>query len=102
MLYYVCFNIFLHFLLTEFLLSNNYSIQLPIEASLSKIWDPKIRKWSTNNKMSNYKMNMLRSNCVISRNDKIAIGEQSMSIVPILLIQRPGQCHSATRPGYFI
>lgn len=82
-------------------MSEDYSFKLPTEASISKIWDPKVREFSTQNKMPNCKINMLRSNCVITRNDKIALGEQSMSIVPILLIQRPGQCNPVTQPGYF-
>jgi len=52
--------------------------------------------------MPNCEINMLRSNCVINGNDKIALDEHSMSIIPILLIQRPGQNHPITRPGYFI
>jgi len=50
--------------------------------------------------MSNCEINKLRSNCVINGNDKIALDEHSMSIIPILLIQRPGQYHPITRPGY--
>lgn len=45
---------------------------------------------------------MLRSNCVVTGNDKIALNEHSISIIPILLIQRPGQCNANARPGYFI
>jgi len=52
--------------------------------------------------MPNCEMNMLRSNCIINGNDKIALDKHSMSIIPILLIQRPGQCHPITRPGYLI
>lgn len=54
------------------------------------------------NKMSNCEINMLRSKCVINGNDKIALDEHSMSIIPILLIQRPGQYHPITRTGYLI
>lgn len=86
----------------DFLLADDYSFKLPIEASLSKIWDPKVRKWSIQNKMSNCKINKLRSNCVVTGNDKIALSEHSISIIPILLIQRPGQCYPNARPGYFI
>lgn len=89
-------------LILDFLLAEDYSFKLPTVASVSKIWDSKIRNWSTQNKMPNCKINMLRSNCVISGNDKIALDEHSMSIIPIILIQRPGQCHPITRPGYFI
>ncbi|VVC26851.1 POPLD,Ribonuclease P/MRP, subunit POP1 [Cinara cedri] len=84
----------------DFILSEDYSINLPTEASLSNIWDSSIRKWSTRNKMPNCKINMLRSNCIISRNDKVALAEHSISCIPILLIQRPGQCFPITRPGY--
>lgn len=52
--------------------------------------------------MPNCEMNLLRSKCVINGNDKIALDEYSMSIIPILLIQRPGQYHPITRPGYLI
>jgi len=54
------------------------------------------------NKMPNCEMNMLRSNCIINGNDKIALDKHSMSIIPIILIQRPGQYHPITRPGYLI
>lgn len=84
------------------LLTDDYSFKLPTEASLSKIWDLNIRKWSTQNKMTNCKMNMLRSNYVISGNDKIALDEHSMSVIPILLIQRPGQWQQNTRSGFII
>jgi len=70
-----------------------------MEASISKIWDLNVREWSTRTKMTNCKINMLRSNYVISGNDKIVLDEHSMSVVPILLIQRPGQCQPNTRPG---
>jgi len=52
--------------------------------------------------MPNCEINTLRSNSAISGNDKIALDEHSMSILPILLIQRPGQYHPVTRPGYLI
>lgn len=58
-----------------------------------------VRKWSTQNKMSNCKINTLRSKYVISGNDKIALDEHSMSVIPILLIQRPGQCQPIYRTG---
>lgn len=80
----------------------DYSLKLPVEASVSNIWDPNIREWSKQNKMPNCEINKLRGNCVITGNDKIALDKHSMSVVPILLIQRPGQCHPITRPGYYI
>ncbi|XP_027842404.2 ribonucleases P/MRP protein subunit POP1 [Aphis gossypii] len=82
------------------LLTEDYSFQLPTVASVSTIWNSKVRNKSTQNKMSNCEINKLRSNCVINGNDKIALDEHSMSIIPILLIQRPGQYHPITRPGY--
>ncbi|XP_060861547.1 ribonucleases P/MRP protein subunit POP1 [Metopolophium dirhodum] len=84
----------------DFLLEEDYSFKLPTIASVSKIWDLKVRDWSMQNKMPNCEMNMLRSNCIINGNDKIALDKHSMSIIPIILIQRPGQYHPITRPGY--
>ncbi|XP_050422061.1 ribonucleases P/MRP protein subunit POP1 [Adelges cooleyi] len=84
----------------EFLLSDNFSVSLPPEASFSQIWDPKVRDWTTRNKVPNNKLNELRSKCVISDNDTITLGENTLSIIPTLLIQRPGQCLSTSRPGY--
>lgn len=77
-------------------------MKLPKEASFSKIWDLKVREWSTQNKMPNCTMNMLRSKCMITGNDQIALNEHSISTIPILLIQRPGQCNPITQPGSFI
>lgn len=90
------------FLFLEFLLSDDYSLKLPKEASFSQIWDSKVREWSTQNKMPNCSINMLRGQCVITGNDQIALDKHSLSTIPILLIQRPGQCHSISRPGNFI
>lgn len=42
---------------------------------------------------------MLRGNYVTTGNDTIALSEHTISIVPILLIQRPGQCKSSSRSG---
>jgi len=89
-------------LFLDFLLPEDYSLKLPTEASISKIWDANVREWSTQNKMPNCKINVLRSNCVITGNDQIALSKHPMSVVPILLIQRPGQYHPIARPGYFI
>lgn len=80
-------------------MSDDYCLKLTTAASHSKIWDSKVRLWSTQNKMPNCQINMLRSNCIVSGNDKIALDDHSMSIIPILLIQRPGQCNPTTRPG---
>lgn len=82
-------------------MSDDYSLTLPTAASYSKIWDSMVRKWSTQNKMSNCEINTLRSKYVISGNDKIALDEHSMSVIPILLIQRPGQCQPIYRAGIF-
>lgn len=86
-------------LLLDFLLSDDYSLTLPTTASYSKIWDSTVRNWSTQNKMSNCKINTLRSEYVISKNDKIALDKHSMSVIPILLIQRPGQSQPIYRAG---
>lgn len=96
------FNLLKLFYSLDFLLPDDYSLKLPTEASISKIWDSKVREWSTQNKMLSCKIQKMRSDCVISGNDMIALSEHSMSIIPILLIQRPGQCHPVTRPGNII
>lgn len=86
-------------LILDFVLPEDYSITLPTEASLSNIWNSSVRIWSAQNKMPNCKINMLRSNSTVFRNDKVALAEHSISCIPILLIQRPGQYHPIDRPG---
>ncbi|XP_050539445.1 ribonucleases P/MRP protein subunit POP1 [Daktulosphaira vitifoliae] len=84
----------------DFLLPDDCSINLPPEASVSKIWNSQVRNQTTANKLPNNKLNEIRSKYIVTNNDKITLEEHTISVIPILLIQRPGRCLADSRPGY--
>lgn len=81
-----------------FVIVNIYCKSLPINVSESAIWNADIRDEVCITKMPNAKLNDLRSNLLIPGSDDQLLKTIS-TVIPILLIQRPGSSSSNVQLG---